>query len=179
MLPQVIYMTGQKTNQSTHKTHLANPPRFATVRAVSLALLTTLITAPVRAEGSNFGDFTLDAQTKIAVVTGSTGGATSLPAIVANADRQGRPCLGFADPKPDHVMKLPKAASKLSLQVDSGGGSSTLVIVGPDGTVRCSGGSKKDALLEEANWQAGSYQVWVGSMTPGKKRNYRLVVQGQ
>jgi hypothetical protein len=173
---QVIDMARQQNSLSTHR-----QSRWSkTIRVASLALATTVVTAtvagPARAD-SNFGDFTLDAKSQIAVVNGSTGGSTSLPAVVANTDRNGNRCLGFADPKPDHVMQLPKAMSKLSLQVDSGS-STTLVIVGPDGTVRCST-SKKDAQLEDVKWQAGAYQVWVGSMTPGKKSNYRLVVQGQ
>jgi hypothetical protein len=144
--------------------------------ALATAVVTLIMAGPARAD-SNFGDFTLDAKSQIAVVNGSTGGSTSLPAVVANTDRKGNRCLGFADPKPDHVMQLPKPIGKLSFQVDSGS-STTLVIVGPDGTVRCST-SKKDAQLEDVKWQAGAYQIWVGSMAPGKKSNYRLVVQGQ
>jgi hypothetical protein len=176
------HMTGHMTSQSAGRPH-PQARRQATQanlgRLFGAASLLLFAASPVRAEGSNFGDFTLDAKAPIAVVNGSTGGSTSLPAVVANTDRRGNRCLGFADPKPDHVMQLPKALGKLSFQVDSGS-ASTLVIVGPDGTVRCStGGNKKDAQMEETNWQAGSYQVWVGSMTPGKKRNYRLVVQSQ
>jgi hypothetical protein len=176
------HMTGHMTSQSAGQQRQQAKPRVNLGHlfgAASLLLITAMFASPVRAEGSNFGDFTLDAKAPIAVVNGSTGGSTSLPAVVANTDRRGNRCLGFADPKPDHVMQLPKALGKLSFQVDSGS-ASTLVIVGPDGTVRCStGGNKKDAQMEETTWQAGSYQVWVGSMTPGKKRNYRLVVQSQ
>jgi hypothetical protein len=144
-------------------------------------VLAGLATLPVVAQEpeSNYGQFTLDAQ-KRAVVTGMTGGSTSLPAITANSDRWGHPCLGFADPQPDHVMQLDQPVQQLTLQVNSNDNETTLVIVGPNGDVRCNDDAApgtKDAGFSAADWPAGIYQIWVGGMVPGARHNYRLLIQ--
>jgi hypothetical protein len=146
---------------------------------VSIALgLTATGTAAV--DESNFGVFTLNPQTKASMVNGSTGGSTSLPAIVANSDRNDNQCLGFGDPKPDHIMQLNRKVNRLKFQVDSGGKDTTLVIVGPDGTVHCADdfGSGKDAGLDDSDWKQGDYKIWIGSVAPGARYKYRLLVEG-
>jgi hypothetical protein len=148
------------------------------VLLVSMALgLTATSTAAL--DESNFGAFTLNAQTKGNMVNGSTGGSTSLPAIVANSDRNDNQCLGFGDPKPDHIMQLSRKVDRLKLEVNSGGKDTTLIIVGPDGAVHCADdfGSGKDAGLEETDWKPGDYKIWVGSVVPSARYKYRLQVQ--
>jgi hypothetical protein len=132
------------------------------------------------AQGSNYGTFTLDGQKPSIVVNGVTGGSTSLPAITANSDRWGNPCLGFADPQPDHIMQLDQPFNQLTLRVNSNDSDTTLVIVDPDGDVRCNDDAPdtKDAGLSAADWPAGTYQIWVGGMVPGVRHNYRLMLQG-
>jgi hypothetical protein len=113
------------------------------------------------------------------IVTGYTGGSYSLSSI-SNTDKNGLPCVGYSDPKPDHSMILENDFDLLSIQVDSGGRDTTLVIQGPnDSDIRCSFGQKqvRDALIEDSNWQAGHYNIWVGSMQPNQKANYRLSVK--
>ena len=142
--------------------------------------LAALIAVPVLAQPANFGTLTLSSKDAVGVLTGSTGGSTSLPAIVSNRDRHNNNCLGFADPKPDHILVLQQPFSRLQLSVNSGGSDTTIVISGPNNVVRCGDDSNsgKDANLEDADWQAGTYQVWIGSMEPGDRRNYRLTVRG-
>jgi hypothetical protein len=55
-----------------------------------------------------------------AIAKGHTGGSYSLLSI-ANADNYNRPCIGYGDPKPDHIMILEKNFSSLKIQVDSSG----------------------------------------------------------
>lgn len=144
-----------------------------------LVLLTVLGTLPALAQ-SNFGSLTLGADKQSGALTGSTGGSTSLPAVVSNRDRNNNKCLGFGDPTPDHILVLQQAFSSLKLRVNSGGGDTTLVVQGPQGIVRCGDDSKvgsKDASLSDTDWQPGTYKVWVGSATPGTRRDYTLYVR--
>jgi hypothetical protein len=129
------------------------------------------------AQKSNFGEIKVSSSP--VTVTGTTGGNTSLSAIAGNQDSSGAPCIGFGDPTPDHTMTLTKKAGRLSFQVDSKGVDTTIVILGPDGDLRCGDdtGSKKDASLEEADWKPGVYQIWVGSMKPSIRQTYRLTVK--
>jgi hypothetical protein len=148
---------------------------------VFLAAIATIATLPVLAETSNFGTLTLSRgfQSPTAVLRGSTGGSYSLSAI-ANADRHKNKCLGFATPTPDHIIVLQQSFSKLTIQVNSGGKDTTLLVQGPNGnTVRCGDdtGQNKDAGIVDSDWEAGSYRIWVGSLEPGVKSNYSISVQ--
>jgi len=144
-----------------------------------LAGLIALSAVSVRAQPANFGTLTLSSENRVGVLTGSTGGSTSLPAIVSNRDRNNNKCLGFADPKPDHVLVLQQPFSRLKLSINNGGNNTTIVVSGPNNTIRCSSDSdSKDANLEDTDWQAGTYRVWVGSIESGDRRNYRLTVRG-
>ena len=139
-----------------------------------IGLLAALTVTPAIAQTANFGTFTLGADNSAATVTGTTGGATSLPAIISNSDRNRHKCLGFGDPKPDHVMVLQKPFANLTLKVNNGNTDNTLIVVGPKDVVRCG-----DALLEDGDWQAGTYQIWVGAAEPGSRKDYRLSVRGK
>lgn len=132
-----------------------------------------LATVPTLAQPATFGSLTLGSKSMSGVLNGSTGGNTSLPAIVSNRDRHGRNCLGYGDPTPDHTLILQKPISKLRVAI-AGGNDLTLAIVGANGVLRCS-----DGALEDADWQAGTYRVWVGTVEPNKSRNYRLTVRGK
>jgi hypothetical protein len=173
-------LSGWKGNDMTR---LGMNHRTATIRRWSLGVLTLLVWGSgmsAQAQESNFGSFTLNPKTLSHVTNGSTGGTTSLPAVTANTDRNDNQCLGFGDPKPDHVMKLTRRLDRLKLQVDSGGRDTTLIIMGPNGEWRCTDdfGNGKDAGIDDGDWQPGNYKVWIGSVTPGKRWDYRLVVQG-
>lgn len=141
---------------------------------VSLAVLGAL---PALGQ-SNFGSLTLSAGKQSGTLTGSTGGSTSLPAIVSNRDRNNNKCLGFGDPTPDHILVLQQNFPTLKLRVN-GDGDTTLVVQG-ERDVRCSDNSKvsgKDASLADADWQAGTYKIWVGTAAPGIRRNYTLSIR--
>ena len=150
----------------------------------SLAIATTLLITSATlamAQTANFDGFTLDSTKKTASVGGSTGGSVSIPAITGGSDRSGNKCLGFGDSKPDHLMTLSQDITKLNLKVNSGGRDTTIVIQGPEGELRCGDdtGSKKDASFSGTNWSAGTYKIWVGSMSSGDRGNYRLSVQAE
>lgn len=145
-----------------------------------ITLMAALMATPVLAQPANFQSLRLSPGFKRSegVVTGNTGGSYSLSAI-ANRDVGNRPCIGFAAPTPDHIMVLEDNFSQLKIQVDTRGKDTTLVIKGPDNIIRCGDdtGRNKDALIEDFNWKAGEYQIWVGSIDSGKRWNYTLRVE--
>ncbi|MGB3265607.1 MAG: hypothetical protein WBA89_16810 [Microcoleus sp.] len=145
-----------------------------------LAAIAAIAALPVLAETANFGTLNLSRGfgAPTAILRGSTGGSYSLSAI-ANADRHKNKCLGFATPTPDHIITLQENFSKLTIQVNSGGKDTTLVVQGPGNSVRCGDdtGQNKDASIVDADWQAGSYRIWVGTLEAGVKSNYTISVQ--
>ncbi|MCW5314028.1 hypothetical protein GTQ43_09500 [Nostoc sp. KVJ3] len=156
-------------------------PRLQFSSAWLLAILATIAASPVIAQTANFGTFNLSANFNPAqgTVQGFTGGSYSLSAI-SNRDRDQKTCIGFADPKPDHIMVLEKDFSQLTIQVDSSNNDTTLLIQGPDEkTIRCGDdtGKSKDASVSDRNWKSGTYRIWVGTFNPGVKRDYTLTVE--
>ncbi|QLE58862.1 hypothetical protein [Nostoc sp. TCL26-01] len=146
-----------------------------------LAILATVIATPAIAQTANFGTFKLSLgfPPSQGTLSGYTGGSFSLSAM-SNRDRDRKPCIGFADPKPDHIMILEKDFPRLKLLINSGGNDTTLLIQGPDNTtIRCGDdtGKNKDASIDDRNWPEGTYRIWVGTFNSGVKRNYTLTVQ--
>lgn len=148
-----------------------------------LTILTAIASTPVLANTANFGKLAVSPgfdPTK-GTVGGYTGGSYSLSAI-SNRAHNRNACIGFADPNPDHILVLEKDFSRLKLLVQTGGSDTTLLVQGPDsGMIRCGDdtGKSKDASIEDSNWKAGTYRVWVGTFNPGEKRNYTLSVHEQ
>ncbi|MBD1912021.1 MULTISPECIES: hypothetical protein [unclassified Leptolyngbya] len=138
-----------------------------------------LIALPAIAQ-SNFGSVTLQRGFNVAQGTmrGNTGGRNSLPEMVTARDRDGNLCLGYGSSVPDHILVLDQSFDTLSLQVNSGGNDTALVVRGPGG-VRCgddTSRSNPDDRLQGTDWAAGSYEVWVGTSDPGARHNYTLTV---
>ena len=126
---------------------------------------------------SNFGAVTI-ASSAEQVLEGYTGGSMSLSAI-APEDSQQRPCVGYADSTPDHVLILPNRLSRVTVAVNSNGGDTTLVIEGPGQTIYCGddAGGSSDAVIQGRNWQDGEYKVWVGAFDAGVRYDYTLTVR--
>ncbi len=120
----------------------------------------------------------VDSSQTSAIVTGSTGGSYSFSSIT-NRDRDGNPCMGYGAPEPDHIMVLESEFSQLSLKVNSRGSDTTLIVKGPGkNNIRCGFGKNnhRDALVQGSQWQAGRYEIWVGSVIPNRRSGYRLSV---
>ena len=144
-----------------------------------VSLFTITNSNSVSADTSFFGKISLSSSETVKAVTGYTGGSYSLSTI-SSRDRQKNLCIGFADPKPDHILVLEKDFPKLNIKVNSNGYDTTLLIVGPDDkTVRCGDdtGESKDASINGNDWKAGTYKIWVGSFKAGIRRNYKLSLQ--
>jgi len=146
---------------------------------LSLALGYMLCATSAMAETANFGSRSLAPgfTTQDGMITGYTGGSYSFSAL-ANRDELGNSCLGYGDSHPDYKLTLEKDFTSLLLVVDSGGADTTLVVEGPDG-FWC--GNDIDELNADASIigedvKAGSYSVWVGTMSPGDRQNYTLTI---
>ena len=146
-----------------------------------IALIAALSATPVLSQSANFDNLTLAPGFPKATgqVGGYTGGGYSLSSI-ANRDGNNKPCIGFGDPTPDHIMVLQQDFSNLSVLVNTGGKDTTLVVQGPsDRSVRCGDdtGSSKDASVQGSNWSAGTYRIWVGSFESGQRLDYTITVR--
>lgn len=145
-----------------------------------LALVAVVSATPVLADNTNFGSLSLSPgfTSAKAVVRGYTNGSVSLSSI-QNNDIHNNACIGYGSATPDHVIVLDKNFSRLTVQVDSGNKDTTILIKGPDGIVRCGDdtGTSKDASVQDSNWKAGKYSIWVGAIDSGKRWDYTLSVK--
>jgi hypothetical protein len=154
--------------------HLCWPARVLTGSLMALLGIT-----PVIAQSANFGEFTLATDAANATANGYTAGSAALSDIAAR-DRYGKICVGFANTNPDHIMRLEQDFSHLTVQINSSGNDTTLLIQGPDnGTIRCGGDIDRrnlDAQIQDESWTAGTYRIWVGSHNQGQRYDYLLRV---
>ncbi|PSN14136.1 hypothetical protein C7293_12930 [filamentous cyanobacterium CCT1] len=155
---------------------------MAIQRQRALALIAGLamgaVALPTLAQEANFESFTLSGANPTASVSGFTNGISAMSNI-AGRDRNGTVCAGFADTNPDHTMILQQDLASLTLQVNSGGNDTSLLVQGPDGSVRCGADSDRrnpDALIQDQSWSAGTYRIWVGSHNQGQRYSYSLSV---
>jgi hypothetical protein len=149
------------------------------IKSGVLAILAAISATPVLAQEAHFGKLTISPgfPPSAGTESGNTGGSYSLSAI-ANRDRDGNPCVGFADPKPDHILVLKKDFPHLKIQVNSNKPDASLVVQNDDQEVRCSYDSvKNNSVAIDSNWKAGRYRIWVGAPNPGQQLNYTLSVQ--
>ncbi len=158
--------------------YLVRQRRSALALAAGLAMgLAGVI--PALAQQANFEALTLSESSPAASVEGFTNGLSALSSITGR-DRNGAICTGFADTNPDHILVLQQDFASLTLQVNSGSNDTSLLIQGPDdGTVRCGEDTDRrnpDAMVQDQNWSAGTYRIWVGSHHRGQRHNYTLSV---
>lgn len=139
----------------------------------ALVLVGAGLGIPVQAN-SNFGTISLGES-----VDGYTAGAVPLFSILnVQAGENNQPCVGYADRNPDHILQLTTALSTVTVEINSNGEDTTLMIEAPDQTVYCSDdGNDSDAVITGQNWEAGDYKVWVGAFDSGQSYDYTLSVR--
>jgi hypothetical protein len=136
--------------------------------AVALVLGTGLGATPARADvslNSGFG------QTSI---SGTAGGSASLRDIAGKDETATGSCLGFGKGQPDQILRLNSAFRDLTVVVNSSV-DTTIVVKGPGGTWCNDDFQGKDPGLD-GQWQAGEYQVWIGTQGRNQSVNYVLKV---
>jgi hypothetical protein len=134
---------------------------------------------PVIAQASNFGTLVVSPQNTSDSAEGFTAGFYAISNI-ATRDHHGNVCVGFADTNPDHILTLEQDFTSLTVDINSGGSDTTLLIQGPnDGVVRCGEDktrNNRDAQITDSNWPAGTYRIWVGAHHQGQRYNYSINV---
>ncbi|MGF1538035.1 MAG: hypothetical protein ACFB4J_16345 [Elainellaceae cyanobacterium] len=143
---------------------------------LALAVVTSATVPAAAQSNANFGSVTLGSGTR--TLSGYTQGSTPLSTI-ARAGAQGNHCVGYGETEPDHIVVLSNPVSSITLAVDSGGNDTTLLVRSAQNrTVFCSDDSNNaDAALRGQGWEAGTYQVWVGSFDPNTRFDYQLTVR--
>jgi hypothetical protein len=123
--------------------------------------------APEPTTEGQFGGLRVAAGTGPATLSGLAGGS-------ARARELGADCDGFVAPAPDHVIEL-QAPETLTLRVQSAD-DTTLVVLGPNGTVWCRDDVEglNPALRESLG--PGRYSVYVGVWEQGQASAYELTV---
>ena len=148
-------------------------------RGVLLSLLGLGGLMPAMAQAANFGNLVLSSGQGNASASGFTAGFFAISNI-ASRDHNGNICVGFADSNPDHILTLEQDFASLTVQVDSGGNDTTLLIQGPnDAVVRCGEDTNRanpDARIAGENWGAGTYRIWVGAHHQGQRYDYSINV---
>ncbi len=143
---------------------------------VSGALLTLLVAAPAVAQSAaNFGSATLGSSAS-RTLEGHTQGTTPLSTI-ARQGANGSHCVGYGTTEPDHIVVLSEPASGVALTVNSGGNDTTLLVRSAAGVFCADDSSNADARLRGQAWEAGTYEVWVGSFDSAIRYDYRLTVE--
>lgn len=94
-------------------------------------------------------------------IRGISGGSVPASNVAGKTETPTGPCVGFVDEPPDHTLVLTSYFNYLRLQVESPQ-DTTLVIKGPGGTW-CNDDFQGKNPGIVGQWQAGTYQVWVGS----------------
>lgn len=147
---------------------------------VAIALIVALSATPAFSQAANFGELKLSPgfPPEAGQASGRTGGAYSLSSI-ANKDRNNNACIGYGAQTPDHILILEEKFPKLTVQINSGGNDTTLVIKGPNNLILCGDdtGPSKDASVQATNLPPGKYQVWVGAIKGGQRWRYSLSVR--
>lgn len=150
-------------------------PRYGFVALAVLSLGS--LGAVALAQAASHAPMTLSSSQPSSTVNGVTSGIFSLSNL-AMRDHRGVICAGFADTPPNHVLTLQDPMAQLTLQVNSGGNDTTLLLQGPDDSlVHCGEDISRrnaDAQIQAQNLPAGTYRLWVGSHNQGQRITYSL-----
>lgn len=144
--------------------------------ALGLMSLGGLVAAPALAQSAQFDSLTLSATEASSQARGTAMGRYQL-ANIASRDHAGTLCLGYSTEAPSHLLVLDRDIETLTLQVDSGGNDTTLLVQGPNNIIHCGDTTSRrnlDAQIQGQNWPAGTYRVWVGAYDLGQRHNYTL-----
>lgn len=165
-------------SRNHHETR--NPIKVAAIATLTIAStfvsFSPLMMSSARAD-SNFGTVSVSASPNESI-EGYTGGSVPLFSILnVREDVNGESCVGYAEREPDHILSVSQPLSRITIEVESNGSDTTLMIEAPDETVYCGDdGNDSDAVIEGRQWAAGEYKVWVGTFDAGQAHNYTLEI---
>lgn len=150
--------------------------QYRYILGIAIAAISAL---PAIAADSLYGEITLIPGFEHRTNNGFTGGTVSFTEKF-NRDREGNLCVGYGDITPDYILVVSEDLPQLTLEVDSGGNDTTLVIQDRDRNILYCGddfNNNPDARLSYDNFPAGTYQVWIGSFDPNQRWNYNFIAR--
>lgn len=127
---------------------------------------------------SLFGEINLSPGFEHTTKNGFTGGTVSFTEKF-NRDGEGNLCVGYGDVTPDYILVVSEDLPQLTLEVDSGGNDTTIIVQDRDRDILYCGDDNElnnspDPRLSYDNFPAGTYQVWIGSFDPNQRWNYNF-----
>ncbi|MEC4802663.1 MAG: hypothetical protein SAJ12_15290 [Jaaginema sp. PMC 1079.18] len=145
-----------------------------------LAAIALATTVPAWAD-SLYGEIILNPGFELMTKSGFTGGAHSFVDRFKR-DGEGNVCVGYGDDTPDYILKVEGELNPITLEVESGGNDTTLVIQDRDRNILYCGDDNEqtnspDAYLYRENIAPGTYHIWIGSFDPNQRWSYNLVVR--
>ena len=156
--------------------HMVHNPFRVTGLLCSALLLG--VQAPVAAQSALFPVETLLSREFGAIpiaLSGSSGGQFQAERVISLGRTPTGLCLGYIKALPNHIMTLEVFFDYLSVKVNSQE-DTTLIIQGPGG-IWCSDDAQGHNPAIEGQWQAGTYQIWVGSYAHGQSADYTLLIE--
>ena len=111
------------------------------------------------------------------VIEGISGGKIPVREIARTENTATGYCDGFVQSRPNHALKLESFFEFLRLEVESSA-DTTILVQGPGG-VWCNDDARTANPMIEGQWQAGLYQVWVGSYQANAEHNYQIKITGR
>jgi len=122
---------------------------------LGLGLVLTGCGVPLVAVSPGFAPFTLEGQSGGAVASGQC---------------------GYVNRRPNHRLQITEDIDYLKLQVRDAR-NVTLLVKGADGVLCATPIQNRPAQIS-GYWQAGVYEIFIGSLDPGQSAPYRLVISG-
>lgn len=107
--------------------------------------------------------------------SGLSGGPFLAKRVIARELTPTGLCLGYINAQPNHILTLETFFDYLSVKVDSEQ-DTTLIVQGPGG-IWCSDDVQGHNPEISGQWQAGSYQIWVGSYHQEEPASYILLIE--
>ena len=108
-------------------------------------------------------------------LAGNSGGQFPADRVIALEQTPTGLCLGYIDSLPNHVITLEVFFADLLVRVDSEE-DTTLIVQGPGG-IWCSDDAQGHNPVIGGQWQAGTYQIWVGSYFQEQSADYTLLIE--
>ncbi|MEL6437845.1 MAG: hypothetical protein AAFQ80_01120 [Cyanobacteria bacterium J06621_8] len=106
------------------------------------------------------------------IIQGSTRGIIAAQEIVQTKNTVTGVCNGYVNAQPNYLLDLQAFFPYLKLEVNSQA-DTTIIIKNSEG-VWCNDDSATTNPLIAGQWQAGLYQVWIGSYYQNSDINYQI-----
>ena len=151
--------------------------KFLKAHWLLLTIIFNLVGYPTVAEVSDKIAIDRNDLTQPIIIEGISGGKVPVSKIARTENTATGYCDGFVQSRPNHALKLESFFEFLRLEVESNA-DTTILVRGPGG-VWCNDDAGTANPMIEGQWQAGLYQVWVGSYQADAEHKYQIKITGR